>query len=183
MKAWLKKYQLLAIVVAADLVLSLFRPSMGQVAATNSVRFVVVILEILPPVMILMGLFDVWVPRKLIETNIGPNSGVRGILLSILLGTAAAGPIYAAFPIALSLWQKGARLANLGIFLGAWATIKLPMILLESNFIGIRFALVRLFLTIPGVIGVGFLLERLVPIASLPEVKLAEAVNSTGTRP
>ena len=35
------------------------------------------------------------------------------------LGTAAAGPIYAAFPLGLSLREKGARTANLVIFLGA----------------------------------------------------------------
>ncbi|HEY3365922.1 MAG TPA: permease [Symbiobacteriaceae bacterium] len=179
--ALLKKYQLFAAIVAADLILSLLRPAMGWAAAVNSARFVGDILEIVPMVMILMGLFDAWVPRKLVEENIGPRSGLRGMLLAIVLGTAAAGPIYAAFPVALSLRQKGARLANIGIFLGTWAAIKIPMILLESNFIGMKFALVRLILTIPGVIGVGLLMERFIPESAIPEVKAARAVNSTGT--
>jgi hypothetical protein len=37
------------------------------------------------------------------------------------------------------------------------------MILMESSFIGVRFALLRLAFTIPGVLGVGFLMERMVP--------------------
>ena len=83
--------------------------------------------------------------------------------LAILLGTAAAGPLYAAFPVAVSLQKKGARLANIVIFLGTWASIKIPMILLESSFIGLRFSLLRLALTVPGVIAMGVVMERALP--------------------
>lgn len=165
----LKKYRLFAAVVAVNLILALFRPSLAQASATNAISFLVEILLILPMVMVLMGLFDVWVPRKLVEEHVGPDSGVLGVALAILLGTAAAGPLYAAFPIALSLQQKGARLANIVIFLGTWAAIKIPMVLMESSFVGIRFALLRLLLTIPGVIGLGFLMERTQPSAAPPQ--------------
>ncbi|MGD0843778.1 MAG: hypothetical protein ABSA06_05330 [Geobacteraceae bacterium] len=60
-------------------------------------------------------------------------------------------------------------MANIAIFLGTWATIKIPMIMMESSFIGIRFALLRLALTIPGVLGVGFLMERIVPPDKFPD--------------
>lgn len=36
------------------------------------------------------------------------------------------------------------------------------MILLESSFLGVRFVLLRLAFTLPGLIGVGFLMERMV---------------------
>lgn len=121
------------------------------------------VLAIVPSVLVLLALFDVWVPREVIERGLGPESGAKGVLLALLLGTGAAGPIYAAFPIALSLREKGARTANLVIFLGAWATIKLPMLMMESAFLGTRFALLRLALTLPGILAVGFLLERLNP--------------------
>jgi len=164
----LKTYRLFAAILAIDLVLALFNTKLALASAVNSFDFLVEILEIVPPVMVLMGLIDVWTPRKLVEDHLGSGSGVRGPALAILLGTAAAGPLYAAFPIALSLRKKGARLANIVVFLGTWATIKIPMILMESNFIGIRFALLRLALTVPGILGAGFLMERMVPATALP---------------
>ncbi|WP_285571911.1 permease [Geothrix limicola] len=121
------------------------------------------VLAIVPAVLILIGLFDVWVPKEVVERGLGPASGLRGILFAILLGTGAAGPIYAAFPIGLSLREKGARTANLVIFLGVWATIKLPMLMMESAFLGTRFAMLRLAITLPGIIMCGFVMEFLDP--------------------
>jgi uncharacterized membrane protein YraQ (UPF0718 family) len=117
------------------------------------------VLAIVPSVLILIGLFDAWVPKEVVERGLGPKSGLRGVLFALLLGTGAAGPIYAAFPIGVSLREKGARTANLVIFLGAWATIKIPMLMMESAFLGTRFAILRLVLTLPGIIACGFAME------------------------
>lgn len=159
----LKPYRFVLLVAFAAGVLDFLRPGLAWSAGKNAVVFLEEVLAIVPPMMLLMGLLDVWVPRKVIEAHLGPKSGPRGIGLAFLLGTAAAGPLYAAFPLAVSLGRKGARVANIAIFLGAWASIKIPMLLMEGSFLGFRFALLRLALTVPGLIGVGFLLERLVP--------------------
>ncbi len=74
-------------------------------------------LAIVPSVLVLMGRFDVWVPKRLIESRVGAGSGPQGMCLALLLGTAAAGPLYAAFPVARALQQEGARLANFVTFL------------------------------------------------------------------
>jgi len=119
------------------------------------------VLAIVPSVLILIGLFDVWVPKEVVERGLGPASGLRGVGLALLLGTGSAGPLYAAFPIGISLREKGARTANIVIFLGAWATIKIPMLMMESAFLGTRFAMLRLALTLPGIIACGFAMEFL----------------------
>jgi uncharacterized membrane protein YraQ (UPF0718 family) len=121
------------------------------------------VLAIVPAVLILIGLFDVWVPKEVVEQGLGPMSGLRGVLFAILLGTGAAGPLYAAFPIGISLREKGARTANLVIFLGAWATIKIPMLMMESAFLGTRFAMLRLAITLPCIIACGFVMEFMDP--------------------
>lgn len=172
----IKKYRLFAAILTTDFVLSLFYPKLARLSAANSFSFVLEVALIVPPVMVLMGLVDVWVPRKWVEDNIGARSGARGAGLAVLLGTAAAGPLYAAFPVALSLQKKGARLANIAIFLGTWATIKVPMILMESSFIGLRFAMLRLAFTVPGVLIVGFIMERAVPASAV--VKTPSSENS-----
>lgn len=130
----------------------------------NSSLFFIEVIRIFPPILILMGLLDVWVPKEKIQTHLGTKSGIKGTILAILLGTAAAGPLFAAFPIAKSLSNKGVRKANSVIFLGAWATIKIPMLIMEGSFIGIRFAILRLIITVPFIILIGHLVERFEPI-------------------
>lgn len=154
---------ILAAVAAVHLALAWPYPALAAASARADLRGLGQVLAIVPPVLVLLALFDAWVPKEIVERGLGPASGPRGVAFALLLGTAAAGPIYAAFPVGLSLRAKGARTANLVIFLGAWATIKVPMLMMESAFLGARFALLRLALTLPGIVGTGFLMERLEP--------------------
>lgn len=137
-------------------------------AFSNSMHFFIQVIKIFPPVLILMGLLDSWVSREKMILHLGAKSGVKGIFLSLLLGSVAAGPLFAAFPIAKSLSTKGVRTSNTIIFLGAWATIKIPMLVMESNFLGVRFAILRLVLTIPFIILIGRLMEKFAPITQVP---------------
>lgn len=147
--------------LAFHLLLGLALPDLARHSLRNWAGGLGQVLLIVPPVLLLLGLFNAWVPREQVARHLGPGSGAKGVLLALLLGTGAAGPIYAAFPIGVTLLEMGARMANLVIFLGAWATIKLPMLLMESAYLGTRFALLRLALTLPGLIGCGFLMEAL----------------------
>jgi uncharacterized membrane protein YraQ (UPF0718 family) len=135
---------------------------------SNSSHFFIEVIKFFPPILILMGLLDAWVPKEKIQSYLGNGSGLRGIVLAILLGTAAAGPLFSAFPIAKSLSEKGVRTANTVIFLGSWATIKIPMFIMECNFLGVRFALLRLVITLPFIVLIGFLIERLIPYQLMP---------------
>lgn len=163
MKAHPASYRLFLVVLVANIALFFLQPDLARHSALNSAGFLLEVLSIVPPVMVLMGLLDVWVPRRLVESHLGPDSGFMGAAVAMLLGTAAAGPLYAAFPVAVSLRKKGARLANIVIFLGTWGAIKIPMILMESSFIGLRFALLRLLFTVPCILASGYLMERIVP--------------------
>lgn len=167
---WLAGYRFVLALVAVNLGLALRWPGLAADSAAISGRFLVEVLLVLPPVMVLMGLLDAWVPRALVEARLGPGSGAVGTGLAMLLGTAAAGPLYAAFPIALSFQRKGARLANVVVFLGTWATLKTPMIVMEASFVGLRFALLRLAFTLPCVLAIGWLMERLLAPAAAVQV-------------
>ncbi len=156
----IKKYRIFIIVVLINLMLFLNWPEAARLSTNNSLDFLWEVLKILPPIMILMGLLEMWVSREAIEAHLGEESGARGAILSMLLGSVAAGPLFAAFPIAISLKNKGVRTSNIVIFLGSWATIKVPMLIIESSFIGLRFALLRLVITIPFILGIGHLMEK-----------------------
>lgn len=125
-------------------------------------------LLVIPPVFILLGLLDVWVPRETMMKYMGEGSGIKGVVLAFLLGSAAAGPLYGAFPIAAVFMKKGVKLTNILVFLGAWSTTKIPMLLFEISALGAKFALTRLLVDIPGIILIAYLLSRLV---SKEEVK------------
>lgn len=157
----MKKYKLIIFVLIMNIILWPYNQELAMKSILNSAYFLREVFYILPPIMILMGLLDVWVPKVIIEAHLGKESGIKGQILSILLGTAAAGPLFAAFPIALSLKKKGVRIANVVIFLGSWATIKIPMILMESNFINLKFALLRFAITVPFILLMGMLMEKL----------------------
>lgn len=107
---------------------------------------------IIPPIFILLGLLDVWVPRETMMTYMGDHSGIKGIFLAFFIGSAAAGPLYGAFPIAAVFMKKGVKFSNVLIFIGAWSTTKIPMFLFELSSLGARFAVTRLLVDIPGIL-------------------------------
>jgi uncharacterized membrane protein YraQ (UPF0718 family) len=92
----------------------------------------------------------------------GEGSGLKGILLSFFIGSAAAGPLYGAFPVAAVFMRKGVKFSNILIFIGAWSTTKIPMFLFELSALGAAFAITRLLVNIPGIIIIAYLLNSLV---------------------
>ncbi|MCX6557056.1 MAG: permease, partial [Candidatus Aminicenantes bacterium] len=76
----------------------------------------------------------------------------------ILLAMLQAGPLYAAFPVAALLWKKGCSVRNIFVYLGAFSTLKIPMLAFEIGFLGLEFSLLRALFSLPVFIGIGYLL-------------------------
>lgn len=131
----------------------------GEKTGLNFWMFFKEMILFLPLMFILIGLFDVWVPREKIEKHIGKESGWKGTGLVILLATLQAGPLYGAFPFAYILWKKGCSIRNVFIYLGAFSTIKIPMLTFEIGFLGLKFSLLRTLITLPVFILIGYLME------------------------
>lgn len=125
----------------------------------TSWNFFLEMILILPAVMVLLGLFAVFIPKETVVRYLGETSGIKGIFLAILLGTLPTGPLYVAFPIAAALLKKGARISNIILFLSAWACIKIPQEMVELQFLGVRFMLTRLILTVIFVIIMALTIE------------------------
>ncbi len=124
----------------------------GKLIGHNFASFSLEMIKLLPPVFILIGLFEVWVKREFIEKHLGKNSSVLSYVWAILLAGPIAGGLIPAFPIAYSLFQKGAKMSVIFTFIGAAAVCRIPMTLFEASFLGIKFTLVRLLVSIPLVI-------------------------------
>ncbi len=118
---------------------------------------------VIPPIFVLLGLLDVWISRERLMRYLGPGAGARGTITAFVMGSAAAGPLYAAFPIAAVLMRKGSSFFNVMVFIGAWSTTKLPMFLFEYSALGAGFALVRLAANVPAILLMSLILSRVVP--------------------
>ncbi len=130
----------------------------GQQIGQNFAVFSVDMLKILPGAFILIGLFEVWVKRETVERHLGEESGFRGYLWMILLGSTAVGGLYLAFPVAYTLYNKGAKLSVIFTYLGAAAICRIPMTIFEASFLGIKFTAIRWLVSLPLVIITSILL-------------------------
>jgi uncharacterized membrane protein YraQ (UPF0718 family) len=115
---------------------------------------------LIPPIFIIMGLMDVWVPKETLIRYMGHGSGVIGLLIAFVLGTVAAGPLYVAFPMGVLLLKKGAKLSNVIFFLGVWSSTKLPIVLFEAASIGVNFTLIHIGISIPLYLLTAFYIEK-----------------------
>lgn len=146
----------LAAVTAAYAGLLLLFPDAAPRAIESSRRFFVEMIGVLPAVVILMGLFSVFVSKEFVARYLGTKSGLKGFFVSVFMGTLPAGPLYVAFPLVRAMLAKGASVTNMIAFLTAYACIKLPQELMEVQFLGPAFTASRFFLTMAaaGIMGV-----------------------------
>ncbi len=165
MKILLRKYKFdLPIIIAFTVFTGgsfYFRYNPGiQIFTENFWLFFKEMILVLPVMFILIGLFDVWIPKEKVAKHIGEASGIKGIMLVMLLAFIQAGPLYAAFPVAYLLWKKGCSPSNIFIYLSAFTTAKIPMLTFEIGFLGLKFSLLRILLTIPVFIIIGIIMGR-----------------------
>lgn len=113
----------------------------------------------IPFLFIIIGLFDVWFPKEKIEKYIGKDSGLKGVLAVIVLAMLQAGPLYGAFPVAYILYKKGASIKNIFIYLGAFSSLKIPMLGIEMGYLKFNFTLARTLISLPLFIAIGYFME------------------------
>lgn len=159
-KPFLKRYGAFFILLAAGAAAGLIFPEIGHKALQNTLGNFKEMLSVLPPIFILLGLLDVWVDRATMMKYTGKGSGLKGALIAFLLGSAAAGPLYAAFPFASVMLKKGSSLMNVLIFIGAWSTTKIPLLAFEAASMGPLFTVARLGLNLVGIPLIAFLTDK-----------------------
>lgn len=162
-KKMLRSWVYFALTGGVALALVQVYPSRQDAVIATTQSYLVEMAFILPAVMLLLGLFNEWVPDELIVQYLGDSSGVTGLGLAIALGSLPTGPLYVAFPIAADLLKKNASVTNVVVFLTAWACLKLPQELIELQFLGWRFTILRLGLTAVVAVGMGLVVEVLLP--------------------
>ena len=180
MKEVLKSFKLPILLALVFLTLSIWLPDVAKRSSLVTMDYLKEIVLIMPPVFILMGILEVWIPKDKIQKWLGSESGIKGAALSFALGTLPTGPLYVAFPMAGSLMKKGARVSNMVIFLGSWGALKIPQLIVEVKFLGLPFTILRFILTLLALILIGMLIEYLLLIK--PDKTLLENTNEGETK-
>lgn len=167
---FLKRYGAFFLLLFAGTVAGLLLPDLGKAALNNTLGSFKEMLSVLPPIFVLLGLLDVWVDRATMMKYTGKGSGLKGVMIAFLLGSAAAGPLYAAFPFAAVMLKKGSSIFNVLIFIGAWSTTKIPLLAFEASSMGITFMLVRLALSLVGIPLIALVTDRVLGKAGMEEI-------------
>lgn len=128
---------------------------------------------ILPPAFILIGLFDVWAKRETIEKYFGKANNFMRFIWSILLASTTVGGTFVAFPLANSLYHKGAKYSSILTYTTAASLFMIPMTIMEASMLGLKFTLIRLLSSIPFLIIGSILLGKYLEKNNykLPEVE------------
>ncbi len=164
----IKQNVLLFSVVLIYLVLIVTMPDKAIKSGQNTLYYIIEMFEIMPVIFILTSLIEAWVPREVITSSFGQQSGLKGSLLSFILGSFSAGPIYAAFPVCKMLIKKGASIFNIVIILSTWAVIKAPMLANEAKFLGLKFMGVRWILTTVAIFIMGYIVSLFIKNDDIP---------------
>ncbi|OJV65826.1 MAG: permease [Clostridiales bacterium 38-18] len=144
MKEKIVKYKWALLMLLSLILVNWALPDIGKSANSLTLSNFGTMLSVLPPIMLLIGLLDVWVPKETMIRYMGEHSGPTGFLIAFFLGSFAAGPLYAAFPVAAILLKKRAKITNVLFFLGVWSTAKLPMVMFEYTSFGGKFTFIHI---------------------------------------
>lgn len=157
----LKKFKFPILLGLVYLILMFWLPNTSKRSISVAIEYAKEMVLIMPAVFVLMGLIEVWIPKDRIQKWLGKSSGTKGILISFFMGTLPTGPLYVAFPLTASLLKKGASITNMVVFLGSWAALKVPQLLVEIKFLGGAFTLLRFVLTFAIIVIIGISMEVL----------------------
>jgi uncharacterized membrane protein YraQ (UPF0718 family) len=170
MKGLIKRYRVFLILAAINIFTIILLPTVGMKSVQITWRNTLEMLSVIPPIFILLGLLDVWVQKETMIKFMGEKSGIVGITIAFLLGAFAAGPLYAAFPVVGILLKKGSKLSNVLIFVGAWSTAKIPLLLFEASALGWKFMLTRFLINVPGIFLIAYMTEKLMGESGREEI-------------
>jgi uncharacterized membrane protein YraQ (UPF0718 family) len=132
-------------VLAAYAILSVPAPRVALRALSDALHLGGTVAALLAGIYLFLGLFEEWVSPEFLSRLIGREAGrARSLTLAMLFGAWGNGPHYVTYPIASLFLASGAEVATAVTFMSAWNVVKLVMVPFEIQFLGVRFALLRL---------------------------------------
>jgi uncharacterized membrane protein YraQ (UPF0718 family) len=98
---------------------------------------------------VIVGYVNVLNPQEAIRYWLGPESGLRGLLIGELAGMLLPGGPYVVFPLIAAIFGAGAGIGPTLAMITSWASLALLSASFELPFLGWRFTLVRYCVALP----------------------------------
>ncbi|MHA1799266.1 MAG: hypothetical protein ACTSVY_12545 [Candidatus Helarchaeota archaeon] len=120
-------------------------------AIKKSLKIFITALPLFTVALILTGLFysDIIMPPHFVETVLGSEAGIIGILIGTFLGFPLPGPRYAIYPLSAVLLQKGAGVGTITSLIMGQQIIDVPEgCFIEIKMMGTRFFLIRTLISV-----------------------------------
>jgi len=152
-------FQFLSLSVGIALLIYAVEAAKGMIVVRTVYLTFFDVLDIIVAVSIFIGLFQVWVKPQTIVKLLGKGSGIKGFILVCTFPMLMGGSLFTLFPLLKTLREKGARVGALASFITAWGG-KVPLLPLETKFLGWPFALLRLSLVVLFAFIMGVLMDR-----------------------
>ncbi len=146
-------------VVVFCLYLYMFAKRRGETASAMKKGFVQFLKRIpmILAIFLLIGLFDVFVPKEVVASVVGSGKGILSVLLSVFMGAVMMGPVATSYPLGAMLLYKGAALSAVAAFLYSWVMLGVTVVPFEISVFGGRFALLRNVFAFIGAVVMGLL--------------------------
>lgn len=94
-------------------------------------------------ILALVGLLLAWVPESIIRQLLGSGSMWLSGIFGAFLGSVTILPAFIAFPLAASLYERGAYLLTIAAFLTTLTMVGIATMPIEIRHFGKRFTLLR----------------------------------------
>ena len=111
----------------------------------QALKLAKIVIRIVPFALLAAMLLAQIIPQQLIAGLIGPETGVKGIIIASAFGGMIPSGPFLSFPLALSLYHTGAGLPQLIAFITGWSVLATFRVLIfEIPMMGMRFTMIRL---------------------------------------
>lgn len=130
------------------LVLLLWRPSAAAEGLDNTFEM---LWQAAPWIIVSMftaGLISQIVRPSLIARYLGPQAGLLGIFIAAVIGIFGTGSKWAVYPLAAGLLAANATPGAVFSFMTTWQLVSLPRLPAELPFLGMRFTVSRVIVSI-----------------------------------
>lgn len=113
---------------------------------------------------LIAGLATAVIPKDIVATYLGKNSGIGGLALASVFGAATPGITAVQFAIIMSLAKLGVGIGPIVAYFTGWCLLGISrLITYEIPFLGGRVALARFTISLVLPVGIGWLCQRVIP--------------------
>jgi len=94
-------------------------------------------------ILLLVGLLLAVITPETIQSVVGAESGLLGMLITSLLGAITLVPVLIAFPIAAELLKSGAGITQIAVFISTLTMVGFITLPMEIKYLGKKVAVMR----------------------------------------